>query len=158
MALMHDYIIQANFTSPHLKEQFFAFALVVLGYSILFNSTALGIYLCMQIFATWQFQNEAWRWNLFVWCKHAARATSTQKEQRTIIISFDLTPKPCIAISFWIHKSPWFTTNQFGEAAKGVKICNWWENVKRLVTEHEIFLVTSAFFNCLVKTECVQSL
>ena len=34
MVLMHDYIIRANFTSPHLKEQFFAFALVVLGYSI----------------------------------------------------------------------------------------------------------------------------
>ena len=45
MALMHDYIIQANFTSPHLKEQFFAFALVnVLGYPILFNSTALGMH------------------------------------------------------------------------------------------------------------------
>ena len=34
MALMHDYIIRANFTTRHLKEKFFAFALVVLGYSI----------------------------------------------------------------------------------------------------------------------------
>ena len=46
MALTHDYIIRANFTSPHLKEEFSAFALVVLGYSVLLNSTALGIYLC----------------------------------------------------------------------------------------------------------------
>ena len=152
---MHDYIIRANFTSRHLKEQFFAFALAVLGYSI--QRYCLGN-IFMQNFATWQFQNEAWWWNLLVWHKHAARATSTEKEQRTIIISCDSTLKPCIAISFWIHKSPWFTTNQFGEAAKGVKICNWRENVKRLVTEHEIFLVTSDFFNCLVKTECVQSL
>ena len=155
MAFTHDYIIRANFTSPHLKEQFFAFALVVLGYSIQLYCLK-NIFL--QNFATWQFQNEAWWWNLLIWRKHVARATSTKKEQRTIIISFDLTPKPCIAISFWIHKSPWFTTNQFGEAAKGAKIRNWRENVKRLVTEHEIFLVTSAFFNCLVKTDCVQSL
>ena len=41
MPLMHDYVIQANFTTtPCLKEKFFAFALVV------FNSSAMGIYLC----------------------------------------------------------------------------------------------------------------
>ena len=33
--LMHDYVIRANFTTaPSLKEKFFAFALVVFGYSI----------------------------------------------------------------------------------------------------------------------------
>ena len=35
MALMHDYVIRANLTTtPRLKEKFFAFALVVLGYCI----------------------------------------------------------------------------------------------------------------------------
>ena len=44
MALMYNYILQANFTTtPCLKEKFFAFALVVLSYSI---QLYLGIYLC----------------------------------------------------------------------------------------------------------------
>ena len=35
MALMHDYVIRANFTTtPRLKEKFFAYAFIVLGYSI----------------------------------------------------------------------------------------------------------------------------
>ena len=44
MALMHDYVIRANFTTtPRLKEKFFTFAFVVLGYSI--QPYCLGIYL-----------------------------------------------------------------------------------------------------------------
>ena len=40
---MHDYVIRANFTStPRLKEK----RLHLLCLVILFNSTALGIYLC----------------------------------------------------------------------------------------------------------------
>jgi len=58
MALMHNYIIEANFTTmPHLKEKLFAFALVVLGYSI--QLYYLGN-IFMQNFATSQFQNKAW--------------------------------------------------------------------------------------------------
>ena len=44
MALVHDYVIRANFTTtPRLKETFFAYAFVVLGYSI--QLYRLGIYL-----------------------------------------------------------------------------------------------------------------
>ena len=54
MALMHDYVRRANFTTkPRLRGIFSAFALFVRGYS--FKFTALG-HSFMQNFATLQFK------------------------------------------------------------------------------------------------------
>ena len=50
------------------KHNFFAFALFVRAYSFQFYWFGNSF---MQSFATLQFQNEVWWWNLLVWRKHA---------------------------------------------------------------------------------------
>ena len=69
MALMHDYVRLANFTTKLLLQgKFSAFALVVRGYS--FQICCFGNSFRQNV-ATLQFQNQVWWWNLFIWHKHA---------------------------------------------------------------------------------------
>ena len=69
MALMHDYVRRANFTTkPRLQGKFFAFALFLRGYS--FQIYCLGTFFYAKL-RNFTIQNEAWWRNLLIWRKHA---------------------------------------------------------------------------------------
>ena len=62
MALMHDYVRRANFTTkPRLQGKFFAFALFLRGYS--FQIYCLGTFFYAKL-RNFTIQNEAWWRNL----------------------------------------------------------------------------------------------